>query len=542
PAHAAANQRKPMKMLKIAIFLAVSAAAQASVSVTQSSGDGPHPSSMEIELQLPDTDKKVRIPLTKTAPLDGAVVTVTDGGVSRTFSGRQAQHGDQAHYRNVDSKSVISVRHENGTKRISGHVMHEGTSYVIQPIGDSGHRVSKTSETADEPQPEQLLSRKKRRVNREATEYEVEIHILIDHTVWKAFKTIFGTDEEALTELHFYYSHIVIGMDTVFRNIGSPSISVRCIGLTVAKTEADAKWMPPDSSADDFLASDGGATLGRIRAYSKGDRADHVMGFTRRDISLGKNSAVTGVAFENSACQETKVSVVEDSGLHSWMTAAHELAHNLGASHDNNEPGCEMDLKFIMSPAATSYDLSNIANSYRFSPCTVGQIRTYLDSGKAACLQSRQGTPVSQLTSSVREGARMSLDQVCRLNYPSSPGNIFLTEDVKANPALMCAKMHCLLKADHAHGTTSTGFRAPVGSPCGNKKSCNWDGQCVADEAAPAADESCFFGDIWGDQCGGWKTYIEYLRNTDQKSQRRSYCGQTQTNCCASLKNLCRFD
>uniref|UniRef100_A0A1I8JI40 Peptidase M12B domain-containing protein n=1 Tax=Macrostomum lignano TaxID=282301 RepID=A0A1I8JI40_9PLAT len=523
----------------LAIFLAVSAAAQASVSVTQSSGDGPHPSSMEIELQLPDTDKKVRIPLTKTAPLDGAVVTVTDGGVSRTFSGRQAQHGDQAHYRNVDSKSVISVRHENGTKRISGHVMHKGTSYVIQPIGDSGHRVSKTKKTADGTQPEQLLSRKKRRVNREATEYEVEIHILIDHTVWKAFKTIFGTDDKALTELHFYYSHIVIGMDTVFRNIGSPSISVRCIGLTVAKTEADAKWMPPDSSAD---ASDGGATLGRIRAYSKGDRADHVMGFTRRDISLGKNSAVTGVAFENSACQETKVSVVEDSGLHSWMTAAHELAHNLGASHDNNEPGCEMDLKFIMSPAATSYDLSNIANSYRFSPCTVRQIRTYLDSGKAACLQSRQGTPISQLTSSVREGARMSLDQVCRLNYPSSPGNIFLTEDVKANPALLCAKMHCLLKADHAHGTTSTGFRAPVGSPCGNKKSCNWDGQCVADEAAPAADESCFFGDIWGDQCGGWKTYIEYLRNTDQKSQRRSYCGQTQTNCCASLKNLCRFD
>ncbi|PAA78317.1 hypothetical protein BOX15_Mlig015519g1, partial [Macrostomum lignano] len=211
------TEKKPMKMLKIAIFLAVSAAAQASVSVTQSSGDGPHPSSMEIELQLPDTDKKVRIPLTKTAPLDGAVVTVTDGGVSRTFSGRQAQHGDQAHYRNVDSKSVISVRHENGTKRISGHVTHKGTSYVIQPIGDSGHRVSKTKKTADGTQPEQLLSRKKRRVNREATEYEVEIHILIDHTVWKAFKTIFGTDDKALTELHFYYSHIVIGMDTVFR-------------------------------------------------------------------------------------------------------------------------------------------------------------------------------------------------------------------------------------------------------------------------------------------------------------------------------------
>uniref|UniRef100_A0A1I8HFR5 HTH_38 domain-containing protein n=1 Tax=Macrostomum lignano TaxID=282301 RepID=A0A1I8HFR5_9PLAT len=201
-----------------------------------------------------------------------AVVTVTDDGVCRTFSGRQAQHGDHAHYRNVDSKSVISVRHENGTKRISGHVTHQDALYFVEPIGDFEHRVSKTNGTdsqTDGTQHERVLSRKKRRVNREATEYIVEIHILIDHTVWKTFKSILGTDNKALTELHFYYSHIVIGMDTVFRNIGSPSISVRCIGLTLAKTEADAnsEFYTVSNIANSYRFSP--CTVKNIRAYLK---------------------------------------------------------------------------------------------------------------------------------------------------------------------------------------------------------------------------------------------------------------------------------
>uniref|UniRef100_A0A1I8H2D7 Peptidase M12B domain-containing protein n=2 Tax=Macrostomum lignano TaxID=282301 RepID=A0A1I8H2D7_9PLAT len=521
----------------VLLLFIVFTVAQASVSVTQSSGDGPHPSSMEIELQLPDIDKKVRIPLTKTAPLDDAVVTVTDGGVSRTFSGRQAQHGDHAHYRNVDRKSVISVRHENGTKRIKGHVTHQDALYFVEPIGDFEHRVSKTNGTdsqTDGTQPERVLSRKKRRVNREATEYIVEIHILIDHHVWKTFKSIFGSDEEALTELHFYYSHIVIGMDTVFRNIGSPSISVRCIELTVAKTEADAKWMPPDSSAD---AKDGNVILNGIEAYAKGKRADHVMAFTRGGIGKDGFLVVAGLAFPSGACRKWKVSLVDDTGLDSWNTAAHELAHSLGASHDNREPGCEIHQKFLMSPHGSVYDLSNVANSYRFSPCTVRQIRTYLESSEAACLRSLQGTGVSQLTGSVRQGARLSLDQVCRLRYPSSPGKLFVHEKFIKDPALLCINVYCHREAWGSSAPFRYGLRAPVGTPCGSQKSCNWNGQCSYDSKVPAIDMSCFFGDINSfDKCS-----IVYRTITKIPSAviRNRYCNQMKPACCKTLASIC---
>uniref|UniRef100_A0A1I8H5H7 ADAM_CR_2 domain-containing protein n=1 Tax=Macrostomum lignano TaxID=282301 RepID=A0A1I8H5H7_9PLAT len=403
---------------------------------------------MEIELQLPNTTKKVRIPLTKTAPLDDAVVTVTGDGVSRTFSGRQAQHGDHAHYRNIDRKAVLSVRHENDVKRISGHVTHEDALYFIQPIGDSGHRVSKSNGTdsqTDGPQFERVLSRKKRRVNGEATDYQVEIHILIDHTVWKTFKTIFGTDDKALTELHFYYSHIVIGMDTIFRNIGRPSISVRCIGLTLAKTEADAKWMPPDNSAD---ARDGITILSSIIAYmyAKGSRADHVMGFTRRDIGADGNSGPAGMAYIRGACGQWKVSIVEDLGLHSWGAAAHELAHNLGARHDKNEPGCE------------------------------------------------------------------------------SLGN------------LMCAKLYCY-KTGGSMATTYGGLRAPVGTPCGSQKSCNWNGQCTYDSQVPVIDMSCFFGDnASAEQCNSFYQKIAEAWSAETKSY---YCSQVKSECCKTLALIC---
>ncbi|PAA87987.1 hypothetical protein BOX15_Mlig008682g2, partial [Macrostomum lignano] len=514
-------------MRQIVLLLLGLAVAQASVTVTRTSSNELHPSAMEMEVQLPSSNKKVRIPLNKTQDFENVPVTVTENGLSMTFSARQIHHPSHAHYRDIESKSVISVRHVNGKRRISGHVMHEGTSYFLEPLGDADHQVTMNALNPHDLAKKvnvarDIESRKKRQTNTASTNYKVEIYLLIDSRVWSAFKSIYSTDSAALTELHFYYTHILNGIDTSYRNIGSPSISVSCIGMTISKTLADDKWMAGEDT-------EGSNILSAMKNYIVGKTADHFMAFTRMDITGGGSSSVCGMAYVGGVCRNIRVSINEDQGLQSWGTAAHELAHNLGSHHDASGNTCSSGAKNLMSPSGGMYNLANVANSYRFSSCSVSYMAAYLNSlGSTNCMTSDQGSRLSELTSNTREGTRLTLDQVCRFFQPNGPGKFYLTTDTFNNPASICAMIYCA--SSDGGGTSVSGLRAPVGTPCGNKKSCNWNGECSADESAPAADDSCFWGDSWSN-CADWKMYIEkgWTSCTDSAKE----------GCCRSLATLC---
>uniref|UniRef100_A0A1I8H231 Peptidase M12B domain-containing protein n=1 Tax=Macrostomum lignano TaxID=282301 RepID=A0A1I8H231_9PLAT len=378
----------------------------------------------------------------KTQDFENVPVTVTENGLSMTFSARQIHHPSHAHYRDIESKSVISVRHVNGKRRISGHVMHEGTSYFLEPLGDADHQVTMNALNPHDLAKKvnvarDIESRKKRQTNTASTNYKVEIYLLIDSRVWSAFKSIYSTDSAALTELHFYYTHILNGIDTSYRNIGSPSISVSCIGMTISKTLADDKWMAGEDT-------EGSNILSAMKNYIVGKTADHFMAFTRMDITGGGSSSVCGMAYVGGVCRNIRVSINEDQGLQSWGTAAHELAHNLGSHHDASGNTCSSGAKNLMSPSGGMYNLANVANSYRFSSCSVSYMSAYLNSlGSTNCMTSDQGSRLSELTSNTREGTRLTLDQVCRFFQPNGPGKFYLTTDTFNNPASICAMIYC---------------------------------------------------------------------------------------------------
>lgn len=232
--------------------MATLAVARASVTVTQTSEDGSrHPVAMEIEVQLPQVDKKrVRIPLTRTDDFEDIPMTLLDNGLSRTFSSKQVHNESHAHYRDIASRSVISVREVEGKRQISGHVMHEGVSYFLEPV-QGGHRVTKNVGASADAMAKQIdigrldvLSRRRRQSNTSPTSYIVELHLLLDDSVWSTLKGIYGTDSKTLTELHYYYTHILNGIDIAYRNIDSLSMSVKCVGITIAKSSYDSRWMP----------------------------------------------------------------------------------------------------------------------------------------------------------------------------------------------------------------------------------------------------------------------------------------------------------
>ncbi|PAA49180.1 hypothetical protein BOX15_Mlig030074g1 [Macrostomum lignano] len=246
-----------------------------------------------------------------------------------------------------------------------------------------------------------------------------------------------------------------------------------------------------------------------MMAYAKDKPADHVMAFTRSDIRFNEaGSEIAGVALFAGACSDQRLSIVKDEGLHSWGVAAHELAHSLGADHDDNKPQCEKWRKFIQTPVLSDYSIGDVANSYRFSKCSVEEMKSFLSTKNATCLKSRQSTAKAVLTSNASEGARLTLDQVCRLAFPSTPGHFYLQTASLMTPAAICAKIHCSLTELALKPVTKSGLRAPVGTPCGNKRSCNWNGQCTADFAAPSAGSSFWGNQLVSSLCSDFLKYV----------------------------------
>jgi hypothetical protein len=77
-----------------------------------------------------------------------------------------------------------------------------------------------------------------------------------------------------------------------------------------------------------------------------------------------------------------QVSFVEVDGTRVALTAAHELAHGLGAFHDGEEDtaDCPASAQNIMSPEITlTTNLTYSRAQWSFSACSVASFKSYID-------------------------------------------------------------------------------------------------------------------------------------------------------------------
>ncbi|XP_059688281.1 A disintegrin and metalloproteinase with thrombospondin motifs 4 [Gavia stellata] len=109
--------------------------------------------------------------------------------------------------------------------------------------------------------------------------------------------------------------------------------------------------------------------------------------FTRQDLCGAATCDTLGMADVGTVCDpERSCAIVEDDGLQSAFTAAHELGHVFNMLHDTSQPcrelnSCSGAARRVMAPV-----LSSLEPGEMWSPCSARFITDFLDNGHGHCL------------------------------------------------------------------------------------------------------------------------------------------------------------
>merc|ERR1712121_161731 len=137
------------------------------------------------------------------------------------------------------------------------------------------------------------------------------------------------------------------------------------------------------------------------------------------DVESGTiKKGLAGIAWKGAAClvadankRSFNTAMGEDQGANyvGIMTAAHEVAHNLGSPHDGDEgsESCSWDEGYIMSY------VSGKPNKLFFSSCSQKCMKDYITSSDGECLKKTAiGAKIP--ISSKLPGDFMSMDEQCQ--------------------------------------------------------------------------------------------------------------------------------
>lgn len=185
--------------------------------------------------------------------------------------------------------------------------------------------------------------------------------------------------------------------------------------------------------------------------------------------------ALAGIAWRAAACfvgkdikRSFNTAMGEDSSYYTGvMTAAHEVAHNLGAPHDGDE-GSES------CPWADGYIMSYVQgnpNKMFFSSCSKDQMKKYISRSDAACLHTNTASKPIPLSVTL-PGEKLDMDQQCQ----AATGQTDAYASKSASEDSLCLQLVCQWKKQEGRYlytyTQSTGIPAAEGSPCRSGGAC----------------------------------------------------------------------
>ncbi|KAI1893462.1 hypothetical protein AGOR_G00123970 [Albula goreensis] len=184
--------------------------------------------------------------------------------------------------------------------------------------------------------------------------------------------------------------------------------------------------------------------------------------FTKQDLCGATTCDTLGMADVGTMCDSKRsCSVIEDDGLPSAFTTAHELGHVFNMPHDNVKACEEVFGKLrdnhMMSPTLIQIDRNN-----PWSACSAAIITDFLDSGHGDCLLDQPQKSLS--LPDMLPGASYSLNRQCELAFGMGS---------KPCPYMQsCAKLWCTGKARGQLVCQTRHFPWADGTSCGDSKVC----------------------------------------------------------------------
>uniref|UniRef100_G3MLN2 Peptidase M12B domain-containing protein n=1 Tax=Amblyomma maculatum TaxID=34609 RepID=G3MLN2_AMBMU len=209
--------------------------------------------------------------------------------------------------------------------------------------------------------------------------FVVEIHIVSD----KEHHKHFATNEELIA----YMAVMTNAVNLRYLDMTRPKITFKLVGITRNTDDAFAHVIHNTLEAVRTLE-------GLVKYYQQGKipgNPDAIYLITNRDLSSIENGVlekgVAGLAYLGKLCTKLAAAEGEDiAGSYKGVyPMAHELAHILGAEHDNT-PKCPWSAGYLMSY------VDGGTNKYRLSSCSEQQIRTTVQSASDACLRETSRT------------------------------------------------------------------------------------------------------------------------------------------------------
>lgn len=186
--------------------------------------------------------------------------------------------------------------------------------------------------------------------------------------------------------------------------------------------------------------------------------------FTREDLCGASTCDTLGMADVGTMCDPKRsCSVIEDDGLPSAFTTAHELGHVFNMPHDNVK-ACDDVFGKLQDNHMMSPTLIQINRTNPWSPCSAAIITEFLDGGHGDCLLDPPQKPL--VLPDVLPGVSYGLDRQCELAFGESS---------KPCPFMQppCGRLWCTGKSNGHLVCMTRHFPWADGTSCGDGQICD---------------------------------------------------------------------